>query len=331
MKISERDFYYGAVLAKIIDYATTTSLAKVEGVRGQYVINDDRHILIKYSAGQGREWTFKFHPNEIANARPNQTQRLFFIVLVCGVRTMCMLDSASIEALFSGNADQSNSLTVCDIRGSRLHVYNDKQGHMVETRSIARADFPSVLLDTPAPYEDNYAWPSLSTINVYDELSQRIFSSNDRGIDRSDVFPHNIPREESQIRYVGVSTQNKAWATWGKLEKTHIEERLRYLLELEAFVIDIEAIDDKAVRACSQEFVWKIEFWHADSRFVREYKQAVDLVKYYQRASGALISRHLNIGYNKAQRHLEQMERNGIVSELRSNGSREVLRAADDK
>ena len=37
------------------------------------------------------------------------------------------------------------------------------------------------------------------------------------------------------------------------------------------------------------------------------------------------MQRHLRIGYNRAARLIEQMERAGLVSAMQSNGNREIL------
>ena len=55
------------------------------------------------------------------------------------------------------------------------------------------------------------------------------------------------------------------------------------------------------------------------------YDQAVAIVLKNRRASISLVQRHLRIGYNRAARLLEQMERSGIVSPMQSNGNREIL------
>lgn len=55
------------------------------------------------------------------------------------------------------------------------------------------------------------------------------------------------------------------------------------------------------------------------------YDQAVEVILQNNRASISLVQRHLKIGYNRAARLLEQMERSGIVSSMSSNGSRDIL------
>jgi len=44
-----------------------------------------------------------------------------------------------------------------------------------------------------------------------------------------------------------------------------------------------------------------------------------------RRASISLVQRNLRIGYNRAARLVEQMEKAGIVTPMQSNGNREVL------
>ncbi|MBA3477202.1 MAG: hypothetical protein H0T52_02200, partial [Lautropia sp.] len=53
--------------------------------------------------------------------------------------------------------------------------------------------------------------------------------------------------------------------------------------------------------------------------------QAVAIVLQHRRASISLVQRHLRIGYNRAARLLEQMEKSGLVSAMAGNGNREIL------
>jgi S-DNA-T family DNA segregation ATPase FtsK/SpoIIIE len=55
------------------------------------------------------------------------------------------------------------------------------------------------------------------------------------------------------------------------------------------------------------------------------YDQAVEVVLRSRRASISLVQRHLRIGYNRAARLIEQMERAGLVSSMQTNGNRDVL------
>jgi S-DNA-T family DNA segregation ATPase FtsK/SpoIIIE len=55
------------------------------------------------------------------------------------------------------------------------------------------------------------------------------------------------------------------------------------------------------------------------------YDQAVEIVLRTRRPSISLVQRHLRIGYNRAARLIEDMERAGLVSPMQTNGNREVL------
>jgi S-DNA-T family DNA segregation ATPase FtsK/SpoIIIE len=63
----------------------------------------------------------------------------------------------------------------------------------------------------------------------------------------------------------------------------------------------------------------------ADAEADPMYDQAVAVVLKTRRPSISLVQRHLRIGYNRAARLIEQMERAGMVSPMQTNGNREVL------
>jgi S-DNA-T family DNA segregation ATPase FtsK/SpoIIIE len=55
------------------------------------------------------------------------------------------------------------------------------------------------------------------------------------------------------------------------------------------------------------------------------YDQAVEIVLKNRKASISLVQRHLKIGYNRAARLVEDMEKAGLVSAMSSSGQREIL------
>jgi S-DNA-T family DNA segregation ATPase FtsK/SpoIIIE len=60
------------------------------------------------------------------------------------------------------------------------------------------------------------------------------------------------------------------------------------------------------------------------------YDEAVGIVLKTRRASISAVQRQLRIGYNRAARLIEDMERAGLVSAMQSNGNREVLAPHSD-
>jgi S-DNA-T family DNA segregation ATPase FtsK/SpoIIIE len=61
------------------------------------------------------------------------------------------------------------------------------------------------------------------------------------------------------------------------------------------------------------------------------YDQAVQIVLQNKRASISLVQRHLRIGYNRAARLIEDMEKAGLVTPMASNGNREIIAPSRDK
>ena len=62
------------------------------------------------------------------------------------------------------------------------------------------------------------------------------------------------------------------------------------------------------------------------------YDQAIALVARERKCSLSFIQRHLQIGYNRAARIVERMEREGVVTAANHVGKREVLaRDIDDR
>ena len=61
------------------------------------------------------------------------------------------------------------------------------------------------------------------------------------------------------------------------------------------------------------------------------YDQAVALVAREGKASTSFVQRHLNIGYNRAAKLIEQMEKEGVVSQANHVGKREVLVRREDE
>jgi S-DNA-T family DNA segregation ATPase FtsK/SpoIIIE len=78
------------------------------------------------------------------------------------------------------------------------------------------------------------------------------------------------------------------------------------------------------------EFVWSLlppemETPQEDEEGDELYRQAVDMVVQTQQASISMIQRRLRVGFNRAARMIERMEREGIVSAMDGTRPREVL------
>jgi len=68
-----------------------------------------------------------------------------------------------------------------------------------------------------------------------------------------------------------------------------------------------------------------------DGEMDDKYNEAADLVAEKGKCSVSMVQRYLRIGYNRASRIVEQMERDGLVSAPGAGGVRTVLsRSAED-
>ncbi|MEK7708847.1 MAG: DNA translocase FtsK 4TM domain-containing protein [Pseudomonadota bacterium] len=90
------------------------------------------------------------------------------------------------------------------------------------------------------------------------------------------------------------------------------------------YIEDILKIDDEESDAGNSLDLKKPAEGEADPL----YDEAVAIVIKTRRASISLVQRNLRIGYNRAARLIEEMERTGLVSSMQSNGNREVLAPA---
>ena len=80
----------------------------------------------------------------------------------------------------------------------------------------------------------------------------------------------------------------------------------------------------------SEEFVWSLLPPEPETATDEDdgdelYRQAVDMVVQTQQASISMIQRRLRVGFNRAARMIERMERDGIVSPMDGTRPREVL------
>jgi S-DNA-T family DNA segregation ATPase FtsK/SpoIIIE len=69
----------------------------------------------------------------------------------------------------------------------------------------------------------------------------------------------------------------------------------------------------------------EVEAAEGGSNVDEVYDQAVALVAREGKASTSFIQRHLQIGYNRAARIIEEMEKQGVITEANHAGKREVL------
>jgi len=85
------------------------------------------------------------------------------------------------------------------------------------------------------------------------------------------------------------------------------------------------AVYDERIFAVEEGAEGSVEGASEDDEADDLYDEALRIVTETRRASVSGVQRRLRIGYNRAARLIEQMERSGVVGPLQSNGSREVI------
>ena len=123
MKIRDKDFYHGVVLTQIAEYPVLTSINKVAQKDGLYQVNDDKHILIKYSISSEDEWRFTFRKSDLEESEKRcEILGDFYVVLVCSDRTICLLTSRDIEEILYADTDRSQWISVSCSDGRQMKV-----------------------------------------------------------------------------------------------------------------------------------------------------------------------------------------------------------------
>jgi hypothetical protein len=113
--------------------------------QGHYLINNDRHLLVKYRTNDGESWQFTFKPEEIAAIKDmGKKSKLTFLCLVCGQTTVCALSFDEIKSLLSGKSEDQQSVTVDAPANSSLRV-RGTNGELPNT--IPHNSFPKKLFE----------------------------------------------------------------------------------------------------------------------------------------------------------------------------------------
>lgn len=143
MKVQAQDIYHGIALAQIVRHESFKALNSGSAKQGHYLINSDRHLLVKYRTSNEDPWKFTFTPGEIAAIKKMaKKSKLVFLCLVCGQTTVCALSFDEIKTLLSGKAAEQQSITVESPANASLRVRGTK-GELPKT--IPHNAFPEKL------------------------------------------------------------------------------------------------------------------------------------------------------------------------------------------
>ena len=143
MKIQDKDLYHGAALTQIVEDPTFKALNKTDPKYGQYTVNSNRHLFIKYRTNRRSPWRFTFQSEEAAAIRSAIKRGKTFICLVCGSSTICCLNQDELTQLIDLEAQSTQSIRVTVPPGGSLHV-TGTTGDL--QRTIPHNAFPSKVL-----------------------------------------------------------------------------------------------------------------------------------------------------------------------------------------
>lgn len=321
MRIQEQDLYIGSVLAQLVRYMPSCTIQKHDNDIVTYTINDECRLRIDYSTERSKPWQFELSKADIARSCDATSLMPTFFVFVCGVQSICVAHQTELMALLGkSRATQKIRITLPSTR--QFLMQNCEQELSLH---VAMNAFPSSIFTAFLKRPLGHAWPPLCTINVYRDEPNKLFSTQDRHFDLSDLLLIDLVSNEVRQNYVGISTKNPAWEVWDETTKRQIVENMLYQFEFEGVAAEITPVSTVQDAWCTDEFVWKIEYWREPDVSDELLDEARGIVLSYQIASTAHLERQLGISYYQASRLMQQIEVEGIVSATRSDGSRDML------
>jgi hypothetical protein len=139
MKIQQKDLFHGAALTQIVEDPSFKALNKADTKYGHYQVNADRRLMVKLTEKENHPWQFTFQPDDLNTLRADIASNFTtFVCLVCGKKTICLLDQADFSAVIDLNSPAVQWIRV-DIPKASMRVRGSagSLGH-----AIAHKDFP---------------------------------------------------------------------------------------------------------------------------------------------------------------------------------------------
>ncbi len=343
MKIKEQDFYYGAALSQISEYASLATVSKVKGEDGLFRINKDKHLLIRYSTADEGEWRFSLRNFEDGGIARHFNFGNFYIALVCGGSTICLLTEADLAELIDPLTSDSQWISVSFDFGKQMQV-NGTKGHL--RYKIPHNAFPKNIFERSNATQEEPHWPPLSQVRVYENQPALICSSENRTINLADMI-NSVGQIEEQVDmfgistvYVSLSSLSSAMGQWNDANLSEIETKFLHAFNSISLNVSIERLTTDGSKyghiGCDNEFFWMLEISRkpeedaTDEQDIADendpiYNDALEFVLSTQKASPSAIQRKFSIEYKHAAQIVEAMETAGVVGAMKSNGKRDIL------
>lgn len=102
MKIQQKDYYHGAALTQIVEHQSFKALNKADEKYGHYKINHDVRLMVKRATNDEAPWQFTVNASDLVTIKEDiDSGDYFYLCLVCGLYTVCLLDSKQVETLLN--------------------------------------------------------------------------------------------------------------------------------------------------------------------------------------------------------------------------------------
>ncbi|MGE5403316.1 MAG: hypothetical protein ACM3PP_00050 [Candidatus Saccharibacteria bacterium] len=144
MKIQENDLFHGAVLTQIAQYNESVRISKINDKIGCYLIDNESLILIKYRTPNMAPWSFRLSEADRYMLMTLDEETRFFLVLVCGGVTICVLDKEEINELVDVSLEEDCSISVNLTYRTSMWV---RGTHGELRHSIRHSDFPKKIFE----------------------------------------------------------------------------------------------------------------------------------------------------------------------------------------
>lgn len=113
MKIQRKDLFHGAALTQIAEHDSFKALNKADAKYGHYLVNTDKRLMTKLSKGEDAPWQFTFNEDDLLTLQADIASGFTtFLVLVCGEKTICLLNQEEMVKLIDLEAERQQWIRV---------------------------------------------------------------------------------------------------------------------------------------------------------------------------------------------------------------------------
>jgi hypothetical protein len=139
MKIQQKDLFHGAALTQLTEHPSFKALNKADAKYGHYLVNADCRLMVKLTAKGNGPWQFTFQPDDLNTLKSDIASGFkTFVVLVCGKKTICLLNRRDFRVVIDLNSASVQWVRV-EIPRARMSVRGSKGALK---HAIAHNNFP---------------------------------------------------------------------------------------------------------------------------------------------------------------------------------------------